>query len=479
MKFGKQMETAAYNLPENWRPHLIHYKTLKKSIRLVVDELESRGLSTEWINTLDTEEAMKLDYTLSGDTGKPQPCIKITIDDPASIPLSGEPILLKLIPMTQSITTEPLSIKIELVRDSEFFRLLLHELSYAAALHDTEKERFLGIIDGLENQLTVVASPQKDDLCGRQQSSKTSQEQLEWFTQELTRMKLAKKFINKYSKVALTQFLSINAQLVQFKQFQTLNQTAMIKILKKHDKRSGLCATSEFSSFAKDNAVFIESVLSGLFHTIQTKIITIVPQPDDYDCPVCYSTENSKSLRRLYPGSRLEETFQWPFEPIDSLDSSFNVQEYLQQLIRTDNSNIQRLVDPPETVEKDIWQYEHLRQVCLELSLLVVALESECTKQICPEMKADGWLYLCAAHPSTQSCPAIDYIIHTLDGATVLLNNSKYFPSRISIPEPSLKHFQSVARRLYRIFAHAYFHHREIYEFFEVRSNFELEEENK
>lgn len=49
-------------------------------------------------------------------------------------------------------------------------------------------------------------------------------------------------------------------------------------------------ATSEFSSFAKDNAVFIEGVLSGLFHAIQTKIITIVPQPDDYDCPVCYCT---------------------------------------------------------------------------------------------------------------------------------------------------------------------------------------------
>lgn len=42
-------------------------------------------------------------------------------------------------------------------------------------------------------------------------------------------------------------------------------------------------------------------------------------------------------------------------------------------------------------------------QVCLELSLLVVALETDCTKQNCPEMKADGWLYLCAAHPSTQS----------------------------------------------------------------------------
>ncbi|CEP17677.1 hypothetical protein [Parasitella parasitica] len=176
---------------------------------------------------------------------------------------------------------------------------------------------------------------------------------------------------------------------------------------------------------------------------------------------------NTNVLRRFHPGRRLEDTFQWPFESLDSLESSFNVQEYLQQLIRLDCSDVQRIVELPENVDDEVWQYEHLRQVCLELSLLVVALEAECTKQNCPEMKADGWLYLCAAHPSTQSCPAIDYIIHTLDGATILLNNSKYFPSRISVPEPSLKHFQSIARRLYRIFAHAYFHHREIYESFE------------
>ncbi|CAO3610379.1 unnamed protein product [Mucor hiemalis] len=178
-------------------------------------------------------------------------------------------------------------------------------------------------------------------------------------------------------------------------------------------------------------------------------------------------TEAIVPLRRLYPGRRLEDTFQWPFETLDSLESSFNVQEYLQQLIRKDGSQVYAIVNLPDNVDKEVWQYEHLRQVCLELSLLVVALEFECTRENCPEMKADGWLYLCAAHPSTQSCPAIDYIIHTLDGATILLNNSKYFPSRISVPEPSLKHFQSIARRLYRIFAHAYFHHREIYEYFE------------
>lgn len=305
------METAAHDLPENWRPHLIHYKTLKKSIRLVVDELEDRGLSTEWINTLDTEQAMRMDYIFDGDVKDPHPCIKITIDDPTSITTSEEPALLKLIPITQQLNTEPLSIKIELVRDSEFFHLLLHELSHAAALHDVEKDRFIGTVDKLESQLTIAASPQKKDLYAWReifnlyieaaifknesekhttpQSYERSQEQLQWFTKELSRMNLTKKLSSKHSKKALTQFMAINAQLVHFKHFQALNQTAMIKILKKHDKRTNLSATSEFPTFAKNNAIFVEGILKTLFNAVQTKLITIVPQPDDYDCPVCYS----------------------------------------------------------------------------------------------------------------------------------------------------------------------------------------------
>lgn len=151
--------------------------------------------------------------------------------------------------------------------------------------------------------------------------------------------------------------------------------------------------------------------------------------------------------------------------------------------------------------------YAYFRQVCLELSQLVVALEIDCTKENCPEMKADGWLYLCAAHPSTQSVTdspsnwditgydltvfisarqsIISFILwmvlqccSTIQSIFQAGNNGStnfwiYYwillLRRISIPEPSLKHFQSIARRLYRIFAHAYFHHREIYQSFEVR----------
>ncbi|RIB17528.1 hypothetical protein C2G38_2131925 [Gigaspora rosea] len=151
----------------------------------------------------------------------------------------------------------------------------------------------------------------------------------------------------------------------------------------------------------------------------------------------------------------------------DKYESAFALQEYLQSLIRTNKENIDLLIELPPGHEEDTWQYEHLRQLCLELNYLVIQLEAECNRQSCPEMKADEWMYLCAAHPNPTNCCAIDYIVHTLDGATTLLNSHKYFPSRISIPETSIKYYQSIARRLYRIFAHAWFHHREIFEAFE------------
>ncbi len=66
------------------------------------------------------------------------------------------------------------------------------------------------------------------------------------------------------------------------------------------------------------------------------------------------------SDRVIYKFSQ-QDTFQWPFENLDSLESSFNVQEYLQQLIRLDCSDVQRIIELPENVDDEVWQYEHLR----------------------------------------------------------------------------------------------------------------------
>lgn len=44
MKFGKQLESEAENIPSTWRPYLLHYKALKKLIAKVAIEIEKRGL---------------------------------------------------------------------------------------------------------------------------------------------------------------------------------------------------------------------------------------------------------------------------------------------------------------------------------------------------------------------------------------------------------------------------------------------------
>ncbi|KAI9293072.1 Mob1/phocein [Neoconidiobolus thromboides FSU 785] len=183
------------------------------------------------------------------------------------------------------------------------------------------------------------------------------------------------------------------------------------------------------------------------------------------------------NFRRIMIGDKLEDSYNWSKIDFETLESPCSLQEYLQDLIRRDPLNIEILLNIPDSQSPDIWLYEHLRffyflffykimflhcrQVCLELSYMVVQLQNECNSKTCPEMKASEFFFLCACHPSPQGCCAIDYIVHTLDGAISLLNNPKYFPSS------SIKHFLSISRRLYRIFAHAYFHHKEVFEIFE------------
>ena len=133
--------------------------------------------------------------------------------------------------------------------------------------------------------------------------------------------------------------------------------------------------------------------------------------------------------------------------------------------------DVTAILRAPETQDEGVWKYEHLRQFCMELNGLAVMLQMECAPDTCTQMTAtEQWIFLCAAHKTPKECPAIDYTRHTLDGAACLLNSNKYFPSRVSIKESSVAKLGSVCRRVYRIFSHAYFHHRQIFDDFEART---------
>uniref|UniRef100_A0A667XAX9 MOB family member 4, phocein n=1 Tax=Myripristis murdjan TaxID=586833 RepID=A0A667XAX9_9TELE len=157
--------------------------------------------------------------------------------------------------------------------------------------------------------------------------------------------------------------------------------------------------------------------------------------------------EGTAVLRRNRPGTKAKDFYNWPDESFEDMDSTLAVQQYIQQNIRSDCANIEKILEPPEGQDEGVWKYEHLR------------LHTFCN--ICTQMTAtEQWIFLCAAHKTPKECPAIDYTRHTLDGAACLLNSNKYFPS-------SFVSLGSVCRRIYRIFSHAYFHHRQIFDKYE------------
>ncbi|KAA8893778.1 Mob1/phocein, partial [Sphaerosporella brunnea] len=203
--------------------------------------------------------------------------------------------------------------------------------------------------------------------------------------------------------------------------------------------------------------------------------------------PTKPAASSTASIRRIRPGTKSRNVDTGlPLTCLSELDSAFQLQEHLASLLSSitnpagsdrtfplTRADCERLATPPEGVEENLWCYELTRRLTRDLNVLIVALlHDKCTAATCPEMRASEWQYLCAVHDSPQSCCAIDYSTHTLDHAATMLTSTKYFPSRLSLHQASVKHLASIFRRLYRIFAHAWFQHRHV--FWEVEGEYGL-----
>lgn len=177
-------------------------------------------------------------------------------------------------------------------------------------------------------------------------------------------------------------------------------------------------------------------------------------------------------LRRNNRGCKSKDFYNWPEQPFDEMDSPLAVQQYIQQLIHKDPSDVDRILKLPEGQDLGAWKIEHLRLFCMQLNRLATRLQDCCHPETCNQMTAtEQWIFLCAAHKQPNECPAIDYTRHTLDGAASLLNSNKYFPSRVTIRENSVAKLGSVCRRIYRIFSHAYYHHFQVFDDFEKETH--------
>ncbi|PIA13248.1 Mob1/phocein [Coemansia reversa NRRL 1564] len=177
------------------------------------------------------------------------------------------------------------------------------------------------------------------------------------------------------------------------------------------------------------------------------------------------STKASEQQRINLPGTREEDCFWWKYDKVSEVGTEMAGQEYLQGLLRQQRRfEIEKLLQVPSGIGRLSWLYEHMRQICVELGYYLAQLYRECTERDCPIMRANDTTFYCAGHGNPRPCSAMGYSVHTLDYAVRLLSSGTTFPDRSLIQDSCMKHFQSMVRRLYRIFAHTYFHHREFFE---------------
>ncbi|ORY99328.1 SPX domain-domain-containing protein [Syncephalastrum racemosum] len=416
MKFAKQLETEAEDIPSEWRPYLIQYKALKKLISKIAAEIERRGLSAALLREClkqgtDYKTGFRIKYYFTGEPPNVRPCIQF--DYPRNE--SGLPDLLKKLtahhhdendtqdignnvnarpklqyqktendtdfftlsskdlntPRRKSETTDMMKqlvdltlnksnnghsppdsdeeeeeedhddhhhddhaltqlqegeegeqdntthhvsemkhLVIELEREDEFFYALTTELEQAVELQKSTTHKFEEDVRELEYRMVAVSSPQHESdmyawrsifslymdaqiFRGKAERDRTmrsveqSRSQLAWFSQQLSQQKLLNKFKTKASRDAFRQFQALNTELLTLKHYQLLNQTAVTKILKKHDKRSGLTASKSFPTFLRTSKLGDIRLADILCASVLTRLASVIPQPDDYLCPVC------------------------------------------------------------------------------------------------------------------------------------------------------------------------------------------------
>ncbi|KAL5372233.1 hypothetical protein PMIN02_012653 [Paraphaeosphaeria minitans] len=210
------------------------------------------------------------------------------------------------------------------------------------------------------------------------------------------------------------------------------------------------------------------------------------PLPATEEQQKLFSSLDNGASRRIRPGTKAEDMTEGPpLVELSEIDSAFQLTEHLKALhnffthpigsettTAVDREIAQKLATPPYNVDKTLWLYELCRFLTQKVNAIIIALFSDsppCSSTTCPEMRASEWQYLCAVHDPPKSCCAIDYCCHTLDWAANTLTSPKNFPSRLAMgTDQSTQHQQqrnltNIFRRVYRIFAHAWFQHRDMF----------------
>lgn len=366
MKFGREfqedLEKGEY--PPEWIDSAIPYRKLKKCIKKVQRELQNLGLDHETLLRLyqqdgksialkaHDKDAQTLQYTFhDGDARTFSPKLTIALD-----PRDGSPMDAWLSPDTRrhlrdlailqhtaadgndhlgiaaslidqrkasvanvgsaKIDRDIEILEIPLTADSEFFRMLRHEIAKLEQLQKKQQEQLKEQIHQLGLELAAMKASSKDKkakanieawreifrlynesqifFSSHEQDAgardvEHAQKQLQLFSNQLAKQQGTTVRLDGNAKAALDRFLRINLSLLQFLRFQDINRTALTKIMKKFDKRTALPAQESLPKSLTQAPFIARDLAKATTFTISEELLALIPALDDYLCPVCFS----------------------------------------------------------------------------------------------------------------------------------------------------------------------------------------------
>lgn len=291
MKFGHAFleALAADSYPQHWVDKAIPYRQLKKILGKVREELVKNGydpdtlhrlladhnaeyrLETDAFHLLRPELLVRPRRRLSTSTTSVSPEPETEPKSLADVELtSPAPDDADATSLPEQRASEEVGdiddddewVKIPLNADALFFSLLQTDVTELDSLQDKERQSMNDKIQLLGSEIAEVAKPRKglitkfsksdlyrwreifelylaaqvffstNEAAGGLRKSEKARKQLVWFQDEVNKRQLPQKFKVESSAAAYTQFLALNARLLQNLQFQELNQTAVTKIIK-------------------------------------------------------------------------------------------------------------------------------------------------------------------------------------------------------------------------------------------------------
>lgn len=212
------------------------------------------------------------------------------------------------------VTINNNEIVILLKSDEKFFGMLNSELKNLDNLRLEEELNLLGLIEHLSEAVILFTNRRSDLYLWRElfklyldseiffRFNETSSSLLEraveqikrnldHFSSIVSRTEVLQRMQKRKSLTAYNEFVALNERLFKIIQFQSINSEALRKILKKFDKQTSFNVSSRFPALISDDHVFINgsSIAQKICFTMQNKLLRIIPQLEDYSCPICVS----------------------------------------------------------------------------------------------------------------------------------------------------------------------------------------------